>query len=109
MQQSPSPVLAVQGRAAHLNCRQPFIIYMCVWWGAQRSCLSSPCTGHENRVYGSPQPSDCEGTLPQADSAGSAQPHPVPPAGAWGEPTETGAEEQAAGSPASSQPEQRSQ
>lgn len=78
-----------------------------VWGGRHRETAPPPpvpvmrtgCTR-------APHPSDYEEAPLQADSTGSAQP-PAP--AAWGESTGTGAKEQAAGSPASSQPEQGSQ
>ena len=88
------------------NCLQPlYYLHVCVVGGAQRNCLSSSCTGHENGLYWSPHPGDYGGDPLQADSTGSAQ-HPLP--AAWGESTGIGAEEQAAGSPASSRPERGS-
>lgn len=70
--------------------------------------LLSTCVcdgGHRETASSPPVPvvrTGCAGAPLQADSAGSAQP-PAP--AAWAESTGTGAEEQAAGSPASSRPQ----
>lgn len=65
--------------------------------------------GHRETASPPPVPvvrTGCAGAPLQADSAGSAQ-SPAP--AAWAESTGTGAEEQAAGSPASSRPQRGSQ
>lgn len=37
VQQSPSPVPAVQGRATHLNCLQPlYYLHVCVMGGTEK-------------------------------------------------------------------------
>lgn len=79
VQQSPSPVPAVQGRATHLKLPPAPVLSTCVCGGEHRETASPPpvpvvrtgCTG-------APRPSDYEGAPLQADSAGSAQPS-LPP------------------------------